>query len=72
MVGVVAAWAVLLAVAGAGKLVRPGPGAAAMKAARIPGFTLLGATPAIRLTGLLEVGVGVSVIVWGARWPRPC
>ena len=65
MVGVLAAWALLLAFAGGSKLLRPRPAAQALKAARIPGGAVLSATPIVRLAGLLEIAVAGLVIGWG-------
>lgn len=69
MVGVLTAWALLLAVAGAGKALRPGPTGRALTAARIPGRTILARSPVVRITGAVEFLIGLSVIVIGGPIP---
>jgi hypothetical protein len=69
VVGVLTAWALLLAVAGAGKALRPGPTARALAAARIPGRTILARSPVVRITGAVEFLIGLSVMVVGGPIP---
>lgn len=65
MVGLLAAWALLLAVAGGGKLARPRPAATALLSTGLPGTKVLGRARVVRLTGLAEILVAVAVFVVG-------
>ena len=69
MVGVLWAAAVLLGIAGLGKVLRPGPTSRAVIAAEIPGANVLSARPVVRLVGIIELGVGLAVIAGGGALP---
>lgn len=69
MVGLLWAAAILLGVAGFGKLVRPTPTSRAVIAAEIPGASLLSALPVVRLIGLIEIVIAGMVL--GAGGPVP-
>jgi len=67
MVGLLGAAALVLLAAGAPKILRPGLGGAALTAARLPWARHLRPTWVVRLTGLAEVAVALSVIAFGGR-----
>ena len=69
MVGVLWAAAILLGVAGLGKLLRPAPTSRAVIAAETPGASVLSALPVVRLLGLLEIVIAGMVL--GAGGPVP-
>ena len=69
MVGVLWAAAILLGVAGLGKLLRPAPTSRAVIAAEIPGASVLSALPVVRLLGLLEVVIAGVVLGVGGALP---
>lgn len=65
MVGLLGAFALLLAGAGVGKFRQPGSAGRAIAAAKIPGGRLLARPPVVRLTGAVELLIGGYVIGWG-------
>jgi hypothetical protein len=67
VIGLLSAAALLLGAAGLAKVLTPAPAAAALAATRLPGAGLLGRELVVRLTGLAEVVIGVSVVVAGGR-----
>lgn len=69
MVGVLWAAAVLLGVAGAGKLLRPGPTSRAVMSAELPGASLLSRLPVVRVFGAAEVVIAGMVLVAGGPGP---
>lgn len=69
MIGVLWAAALLLGVAGLGKLRHPRPTARAVVAAELPGASLLSALPVVRLVGAAEVVIAASVLLGGGTLP---
>ena len=67
LVGIVAACAALLIVAGVLKLLSPHAAAAALAATNLPGAATLARPLILRLFGLTEVGAGSAEIVVGGR-----
>ncbi len=67
--GLVWAAALVLVGAGAAKLARPGPTARAAADSGIPGSSWLAGRAAVRLLGLAETAVGLTVLLAGG--PRP-
>jgi len=65
VVGLLWAAAMLLGFAGVGKTLRPLASAVALRAASIPGSSVLASLPIVRVGGLLEVIVAASVLLWG-------
>jgi hypothetical protein len=65
VIGLLCAAALLLAAAGASKLIRPT--GSALTSARLPGAARLAGPAAIRVGGLLELGIGVAAPVLGGR-----
>lgn len=69
MVGLVWAGALLLAAAGLAKVFRPGPTGKAIRGATVPGAAFLGSSGMVRLLGLVEVLVGLTVLGVGGPIP---
>ncbi len=69
MVGLVWAGALLLTAAGLAKVFRPGPTDTALRAAKVPGAAFFGNTGMVRLLGLVEVVVGLTVLGVGGAIP---
>jgi hypothetical protein len=65
VIGLLCAAALLLAAAGASKLLRPT--GSALNAARLPGAARLSGPAATRAGGLLELGIAVAALVLGGR-----
>jgi hypothetical protein len=65
VIGLLCAAALLLAAAGASKLIRPT--GSALTSARLPGATRLAGPAATRAGGLLELGIAVTALLLGGR-----
>jgi hypothetical protein len=69
VVGVLWAAAVLLGVAGVGKLFRPQPTSRAVIAAELPAASVLSRRPVVRLIGAAEIVIAGLVLGVGGSWP---
>jgi len=69
MVGLLWAAAVILGVAGGGKLIRPGPTIQAIRAADVPGEFFFASKFAVRILGLVEIGIAIAVLGGGGAVP---
>lgn len=69
MIGVVWGAALLLAVAGVGKLLRPTPTSRAVRAAELPGAQVFSALPVVRSLGAAELGIATWVLLGGGQLP---